>query len=309
MLSVLMSVYNEDRSDITESIDSILGQSYKDFELVIVLDNPKACNLKELLTDYAATDKRVKLIVNIKNAGLAQSMNIGAKYCSGEYIVRMDADDVCDLNRLQVLSDEINEHRNADVFYSRFRTITPSGELLKESPPIPTDEKKLKKILTKYKNIICHPTVAVKSSSLKKVGGYSNLRIVEDYELWLAMLRQGFVFYGIDQTLVDVRLHKNSMTTSNYYKSYLALEYIKTQSNKNSRVSNQDFSRYYQRKSEYAQRYNYFAIKYFQLTNSWGNQSRIKYVKLLGLLIAEPKLIRYCYETYRALSLRKASKD
>lgn len=305
MLSVLMSVYNEQEKDIIESIDSVLRQSFIDFEFIIVLDNPKAYNLKNLLINYSKKDSRIKIIENKINVGLAQSMNNGLKYCKGNYIVRMDADDLCDINRLKILSNEISKHDNVDVFYSAFRTITSTGELLKESPSVPSNGTKLANILKNYKNIICHPTVAIKKSSLKQVGGYSDLRIVEDYELWLTMLREGFVFWGINQTLIDVRLHKDSMTTSNYYKSYLALEFIKKQSKKNLRVSNEKFEEYYQTKDRFALRYNRYARQYFELTNEWVKLNNLKFIKLISLLIMEPQLFEYCYETYRAVMLRK----
>ncbi|MCI1525140.1 MAG: glycosyltransferase [Lactobacillus crispatus] len=305
MLSILMSVYNEHENEIIESIDSILGQSFDDFECIIVLDNPKANDLRSLLIDYSNKDSRIKLVENKVNMGLAQSMNAGLKYCEGDYIVRMDADDLCHSKRLEILSNEIFKHRNVDVFYSTFRTINESGRLLKESPAVPLNNKILKSILKNYKNIICHPTVAVKKSSLEQVGGYSDLRVVEDYELWLTMLRSGFIFCGINCSLVDVRLHRDSMTTSNYYKSYLALEFIKKRSKKNSRVSNREFEDLYQKKDKHAARYNYYARQYFELINGWTRQNNLKFIKLIRLLVMEPRLVKYCYETYRAMMLRK----
>ena len=74
-ISVLMSVYNESERELKESVDSILNQSYKNFEFIIVNDNPNNINLKLMLNRFASKDNRIKIIENEKNIGLAMSMN------------------------------------------------------------------------------------------------------------------------------------------------------------------------------------------------------------------------------------------
>lgn len=305
VLSILMSVYNENVDDLVEAIDSVLNQTFQNFEFIIVLDNPNKSSVKRLLNEYSNVDHRIRIIENNVNVGLAESMNNGLKYCKGEYIVRMDADDICHNKRLEILQQEISKHKDVDVFYSTFRTISDDGKLLKDSPAVPTNNEELGIILKKYKNIICHPTVAIKKRSLEQVDGYSDLRIVEDYELWLTMLRHGFIFYGINQSLIDVRLHGDSMTTSNYYKSYLALEFIKERSSEGLRVKNKQFNNYYQQKAKKTDHYNKYARKYFKLINEWNQQDYSKFLKLAYLFFAEPRLIRFFYETYKAMQIRR----
>ena len=101
MISVLMSVYNETLREIRESIDSILAQTYTDFELIIVLDQPNYDEGLSLLREYASQDNRIKILVNEKNMGLALSMNYAAEHAKGAFLLRMDADDICMPDRLQ----------------------------------------------------------------------------------------------------------------------------------------------------------------------------------------------------------------
>ena len=92
-LSVVMSVYNEPTEWITQSIDSILNQTFRDFEFIIINDNPEREENESLLNSYSQKDKRIVVIKNEQNLGLTKSLNIGINEAKGDYIVRMDADD------------------------------------------------------------------------------------------------------------------------------------------------------------------------------------------------------------------------
>lgn len=93
-ISVLMSVYREPLDWVKESIDSITGQTFKDFEFIIINDNPTDERLSRFLYGEADKDSRIRLIFNRENIGLTKSLNKGLERCRGEYIARMDADDV-----------------------------------------------------------------------------------------------------------------------------------------------------------------------------------------------------------------------
>lgn len=93
-VSVLMSVYNEPLDWIQQAIDSILAQTFTDFEFIIVNDKPDRIELKEFLEQNSANDSRIRVHTNPENIGLTKSLNVGLKLCTGEYIARMDADDV-----------------------------------------------------------------------------------------------------------------------------------------------------------------------------------------------------------------------
>lgn len=92
-VSVIMSVYNEEIGILREAIESILNQSYKNIQFIIIIDNPGYEDAKKILNEYSKEDKRIEIIENYENIGLVNSLNKGLKLANGEFIARMDADD------------------------------------------------------------------------------------------------------------------------------------------------------------------------------------------------------------------------
>ena len=99
VVSVIMAVYNNEKT-LPEAINSILSQTYKCFELIIV-DDCSSDDSMEVIKDYAKQDDRVVLIKNEMNLGLPISLNKAIKISKGDYIVRMDGDDICSVDRLE----------------------------------------------------------------------------------------------------------------------------------------------------------------------------------------------------------------
>ena len=184
MISVLSSVYNETLEEIRESLDSILSQSYTDFELIVVLDRPDYAEGLALLQEYAAKDARVKVLVNEKNIGLAMSMNYAAENAKGEYYLRMDADDVCYPGRFQKQIDAITGS-DYDLICGNYDFMDEQGNFLPQKPRVYTDGQ-LNTLLA-YRNIIHHPTVIMKAKAFWEAGAYRNYPCSQDYDLWLRM--------------------------------------------------------------------------------------------------------------------------
>ena len=99
LISVLMSTYKESVDYIEKSVESILNQTYRNLEFIIVIDDPLNYALINRITKY--NDERIKLIINDRNIGLVSSLNKGLQYCKGDYIARMDADDISHIDRLE----------------------------------------------------------------------------------------------------------------------------------------------------------------------------------------------------------------
>ena len=93
-VSVILSAYNEEECWFREAVESILNQSYENFELILILDNPNNTLLEGIINEYANKDNRIVYIKNEKNLGLVKSLNKGLEYARGKYIARMDADDI-----------------------------------------------------------------------------------------------------------------------------------------------------------------------------------------------------------------------
>ncbi len=101
MISVIMSTYNEENMLIRQAVESILNQTYSEFEFIIVLDNPKNIEIANLIQEYASRDKRIVILKNEKNLGLVKSLNKALEISKGEYIMRMDADDISEKDRIE----------------------------------------------------------------------------------------------------------------------------------------------------------------------------------------------------------------
>ena len=302
-MTVIMSVYNELVNDLRQSIESILNQSYRNFEFIIIFDNPRNSKLGKVLQEYAY-DSRIKLITNEENLGLAACLNYGIMIANGEYIVRMDADDISNVDRLKCLESYIN--KEIDVYFSMYEIMDEKGNFLKISERMPETNRQLYKIM-KFKNIICHPTVMFKRESILATGGYSTLNVSEDYELWMRLLSQGYIFKGINESLVKYRVRQNSMTTSDYFRSYFSILYINKYFNKgnNLPIRNEDFYSTLKNVKINKKRFNLYALKYNSLVNNWKNIGVKRYFSLAQILFFEPKLIGMTYRTFMAKRLRR----
>lgn len=126
LISVIMSVYNEEEGILRQAVESILNQTYPFLEFIILLDKPDNLDALSVLEGYREKDERVRILVNQRNMGLTKSLNKGIAQASGHYIARMDADDISSLTRL---SDQLNflESRNLDLIGGQMEYITEDG--------------------------------------------------------------------------------------------------------------------------------------------------------------------------------------
>ena len=129
MITVIMSTYKEDERLLRESIESILNQTYKDFEYIIILDYPDNDVHKRVIEEYALKDDRIHFYVNEKNMGLTYSLNRGLSLCHGEYIARMDADDISLPDRLERQMEYL-EKNHYDLIGGITEMINENGSLL-----------------------------------------------------------------------------------------------------------------------------------------------------------------------------------
>ena len=186
MISVIMSVYNETEEELKQAIESILNQTYTDLEFIIVNDNPKNERNKSILKAYAR-DNRVVLIENTENLGLARSLNKGIDASRGEYIARMDADDIATRDRLQVELEYLISN-NLDLVGGAAICIDENGIPLNNSMQRKGYRSANLANIIKYTNPIIHPTVLAKAEAFKELGGYRNFPCAQDNDMWLRMV-------------------------------------------------------------------------------------------------------------------------
>ncbi len=207
-VSVVMPVYNGGKY-LRAAIDSILNQSYTEFEFIIINDCSKD-STEGIIFSY--DDSRIVYLKNEKNLGVARSLNRGLDSAKGQYIARLDADDIARPERLKIQVEYMDNHPEVDVLATSSQSFDEKGVLFEGHTS--TDEDILK-IDFLFSCGICHPTVMMRKSILEdKCLRYDNaFNKVEDYELWTRMLSMGCVIRSIDIILLDHRLHQNQVTS------------------------------------------------------------------------------------------------
>ena len=224
MISVLLCIYKEDISIIQKAISSILNQTYQDFELVAVVDNPEHEVAIKYLLELSKKDKRVKYHVNEKNIGLANALNVGLGLASGEYIARMDADDISMLDRFEKSLSFLNEH-NLDLIGGVYEIIDENDNIIPNSMTKSYSKEQTEQIL-KFTNIVPHPTWFAKKSVFDKLKGYRNIKYAEDYDFLLRALEEDVKIAVFDQKVLNYRRSSEGISRSHLYKQYLMSCYL-----------------------------------------------------------------------------------
>jgi len=204
-----MSVYNQEKF-LSESIESILCQSERNFEFLII-DDGSSDGSYNLIQNYSKTDDRIKLFKNSKNLGLTKSLNKILKKSKGKYIARMDADDISIDSRLKEELSVFTENNNIGVVFSLSKIIDSDGNIVcKKWQPI-----KINNILDKmpYHNYITHSSCMINRDIFMKFGGYNeNYYLAQDWELWLRLINQSVNFYCVNKVLLLLRVHDTNIS-------------------------------------------------------------------------------------------------
>ncbi len=226
-ISVLMSVYNETLEDICTSVDSILSQTVKETEIIIINDNPNRKDVVGILSKMASMHSNIVVIQNTDNIGLAASMNKALRYAKGQYIARMDADDYSLPTRFEkelklLCSGE------ADVVFTNYALIGPDGAFLKEGKPAGRHIEEGQDIteLLVFNGLVHHPTVMMKKEALIRVGGYRIFPCSQDQDLWIRMLESGARFVYLDEILLHYRVRQDSVSQKKGLQQCVTIEYI-----------------------------------------------------------------------------------
>ncbi len=215
LISVVMSNYNTPIKYLKESIDSVLDQTYSNFELIIIDDGSTDDSL-EFIKSY--DDPRIKLIVNEENIGLANSLNEGLEVASGEFIARMDTDDICYPERFDKQIKYMQENPNTIVCGTWAKTINSQNQWTGEtwaSPIIKDTDSYRISLLFSNNPLIIHPSAFFNNKLLLKYNlKYSNLfPHAEDYELWTRCSKVSNCFI-LQEKLLQFRRHNESISGS-----------------------------------------------------------------------------------------------
>lgn len=209
-ISVVMSVYNG-TPYLRESIESILNQTCKDFEFIII-DDGSSDNTWKIITEYANQNQQIKLFKNEENIGLTKSLNKGLKLARGEYIARQDADDVSLPDRFDLQTRFLDAHLEVGAIGSSAQVIDEQSMFVRQSNVLLEHESMQACLLVNNYNCLYHSSMIVRRSLLQAVGGYrEDLRYAQDYELWLR-LSQVIRIENLPDVLVCVRRSNTNIT-------------------------------------------------------------------------------------------------
>ncbi|MEM9914603.1 MAG: glycosyltransferase family 2 protein [Planctomycetota bacterium] len=206
-ISVLMCAYNAQRY-LAETMRSVLNQTFEDFEVVVV-DDGSTDETPRILDTFAQSDPRVRVITG-PNAGIPQAANVGLAACRGEFIARIDSDDIAKPRRLET---QLAYMKNNDLVAcgTWHDLIDERGRLLKLLKT-PIDDATIQDRALKGHGSICNPTSMIRKQPFAELGGYSeDLPVAEDLDSWLRLGEVGKLG-NVPECLAQYRLHSHSIS-------------------------------------------------------------------------------------------------
>ncbi|NLY18950.1 MAG: glycosyltransferase [Clostridiaceae bacterium] len=208
LVSVIIPVYNAEKY-LAETLDSALGQTYKDIEIVIV-DDCSTDSSTEIINRYMSNNNNIKYIRNETNQGAAVSRNTGIRYSRGQYIAFLDSDDVWDKTKIEKQISHLRE-KKACFGFTAYDMIDAYGQQIKDKIKI-KEHIVYKDQLTK--TVISTPTVILDATIIGNIE-IPLRRTGQDYALWLKLLRE-YDAFGIDEALVHVRRRPSSLSKNKF---------------------------------------------------------------------------------------------
>lgn len=227
-VSVAMCAYNKERF-VGEAVSSILSQTFKDFEFVIVNDG-STDNTLEMIKLYSGDDKRVKIINNERNLGLVGGRNATIKEATGEYIAGFDADDISLPERLERQVDFLDRNIDVALVGTSGYTLDEDGDILRVISVIEDNDEIQKRLLEA--NCFIHSSVMFRREVIEKIGGYRDeFEYAEDYDFILRIAEYSKL-HNLSEILCNYRLNRDSITFNKFEQlkrytrlaSYLARE-------------------------------------------------------------------------------------
>ena len=224
LISVILPLYNEPESLAKQAIDSILTQTYSKLEIILLLDNPDNDILKNILSEYSKKDKRIIVAINEKNKGLPETLNKGIDMATGDFIARMDGDDISTADRLEKQLAYMQTHPQTDLLGSDAFAINEEGKLIGEYHKLATDYSQ--KMMLRHISInLIHPTWFGKSKLFKQCK-YRNFTHCEDYDFMIRAYALGYHFHNLKEKLFYVRIQQTSLRSVS--RKYAYEQYINT---------------------------------------------------------------------------------
>ncbi len=205
-VSVLVPVFRPDLGFLAEAIDSVIAQTMQDWELILVED-PSETSLESLMARFA--DSRIRLHRRNAQRSLAAALNDGIELCAAPIVARLDADDVCSPERLELQFAYLEAHPDVAVVGSSISIINERGEGIGHRS-LPASPDAVAEALRRY-NCVAHPTVMFRKAVVTGCGGYDAAAAIEDYDLWCRLSVAGIGIANLQDELLRYRFHAGAL--------------------------------------------------------------------------------------------------
>lgn len=196
-----------------KALESIQRQTYKNIEIIIVLDNPDNLEIKRYILSRQEEDQRMIIIQNEKNIGLVKSLNKALKRATGEYIARMDADDISLSNRFEKELSFLIE-KKLDLVGCNVTDIDESGSIQNRRTQFPECNRMIKRML-KVEDVIPHPTWLGKREAFESINGYRSIEACEDYDCLIRLALTGKKLGLVREPLLLYRINHSGISCTN----------------------------------------------------------------------------------------------
>lgn len=293
-ISVIMSAYNESVDIFEKAIFSILNQTYKNIQLVVIVDNPNNKEVINCLNNI--NDTRLEFYINEQNIGITKSLNRALEYCDGDYIARMDSDDISILDRFEIQLNYLKEN-SLDLCGSYVEWFSEEQESIR-IVKYPSSEEKVKRQLY-HRNCIAHPTFFAKKNIYDNLKKYNEISCCEDYEFLLRALAKKYKLGNVPKVLLKYRVNNNGISRKNLGKQVLISNFVRDfyKNTKNQTLTNDDVSDFLESKTyeKKLKKYNSFYSKKEKVNNC--NNIFVKFINALSMIMELDVFLNNIYET------------
>ena len=221
--SVLMSLYRKENPEYLRfALESIINQTLKPDEIVLVEDGPLTAELYAVVEEYK---EYLTIVVNEQNLGLGLALNRGLLACRNELVARMDTDDISKLNRCEMQIKYFEEYPDTTILGGQIEEFITSPQKVVGKRIVPETDTELKEYMKK-RCPFNHMTVMFRKTDVLKAGNYQDWFWNEDYYLWIRLAIDGCKFANLDETLVYTRVGADMYQRrggDKYFKSEMAI--------------------------------------------------------------------------------------
>lgn len=237
VVSVLLPVYNEPIEYLEKALASIVNQTFKNLEILIMIDNPLNLQAIKFFRGKALYDDRIRVNVNEENLGLVKTLNKALEISTGDYIARMDADDICETTRIEVQYNFLRKSK-LDLIGSSYDTFMESPENAKDTVVVPNNEEIASHL--EFESCLAHPTWFGNREVFITLG-YREIFACEDYDFLVRAKRSGYKLGNCSDVLLHYRINPNSISHTNRMQQKITFKYLSYNFKREVDVSMQDY--------------------------------------------------------------------